>query len=159
MEEEKISPKTVSGLRLKWEFFAGKDITATPAIADGVLYFPSWNGNLYAVEAESGSLVWMKNLTELTGINGIRFIANVNVTVSRSTPTVAGRLLIVGLYGPAVVIAVERATGSLVWSTRLDKHVTGLVTMSGTAYARFGLWTSLYLYGYMINHTLWAAMG
>lgn len=87
MEEEKISPKTVSGLRLKWEFFAGKDITATPAIADGVLYFPSWNGNLYAVEAESGCLVWMKNLTELTGINGIRFIANVNVTVSRSTPT------------------------------------------------------------------------
>ncbi|XXG65087.1 hypothetical protein AAC387_Pa05g2880 [Persea americana] len=135
-EEEKISPVTVSQLQLKWKFVAGKDITATPAIYDGILYFPSWNGNLYAVDAESGSLVWKKNLGELTGLNATGLVANVNWTVSRSTPTVVGPILIVGIYGPAVVIAVDRATGNLVWSTRLDSHAAAVITMSGIVFGR-----------------------
>ena len=47
-KETKISPTTVSKLRLKWKFFAGDDISATPAIFNGTLYFPSYNGNIYA---------------------------------------------------------------------------------------------------------------
>ncbi|KAK9090675.1 hypothetical protein Sjap_023852 [Stephania japonica] len=132
--EVKISPKTVSKLQLKWKFFAGKDITATPAIFDGVLYFPSWNGNVYAVRAKDGSLVWEKNLSELTGLNATGLIANTNSTVARATPTIAGDLLIVGIYGPAVVIAMERANGKLVWLTKVDDHPLALITMSGTAY-------------------------
>ena len=130
--ETKISPETVSKLSLKWEFYAGQDITATPAIFNGTLYFPSWNGYLYAVKAADGSLVWKQNLQTLTGLNGTGLIVNVNWTVSRSTPTMADDMLIVGIYGPAVVIAVEQATGRLVWSTRLDSNPTGIVTMSGT---------------------------
>ncbi|XP_034706305.1 polyvinylalcohol dehydrogenase-like [Vitis riparia] len=130
--ETKISPETVSKLSLKWEFYAGQDITATPAIFNGTLYFPSWNGYLYAVKATDGSLVWKQNLQTLTGLNGTGLIVNVNWTVSRSTPTMADDMLIVGIYGPAVVIAVEQATGRLVWSTRLDSNPTGIVTMSGT---------------------------
>jgi len=34
--------------------------------------------------------------------------------VSRSTPTVVGDLLIVGIYGPAVVIGLKRTSGELV---------------------------------------------
>ncbi|KAF8399434.1 hypothetical protein HHK36_015299 [Tetracentron sinense] len=132
--ETKISPATVSNLRLKWEFFAGRDITATPAIFDGTLYFPSWNGYIYAVKAVDGSLVWKKNLEKLTGLKGTGLFLNVNVTVSRSTPTVADALLIIGIFGPAVVIAVKRKTGKLVWSTLLDNHNRSIVTMSGTAY-------------------------
>ena len=56
-KESKISPKTAPNLRLKWKFYAGRDITATPAIYDGTLYFPSWNGNIYAVKEADGSLV------------------------------------------------------------------------------------------------------
>ncbi|XP_059670677.1 uncharacterized protein LOC132316180 [Cornus florida] len=130
--ETKISPSTVSKLRLKWTFYAGKDITATPAIFNGILYFPSWNGYLYAVKAVDGSLVWKQNLQNLTGFSAPTFIANVTTTVSRSTPTVAGDLLIIGIYGPAAVIAVKRETGELVWSTRLDSHPVGTITMSGT---------------------------
>ncbi|XP_062152132.1 uncharacterized protein LOC133860568, partial [Alnus glutinosa] len=132
--ETQISPATVSKLQLKWKFYAGKDITATPAIFNGTLYFPSWNGYIYAVETSDGSLVWKKNLQELTGLNATGIVPNVNWTVSRSTPTVAGDLLIIGIYGPAVVIAVKRSTGELVWSTQLDGHVSGVITMSGTYY-------------------------
>ncbi|GMN42349.1 hypothetical protein TIFTF001_011563 [Ficus carica] len=89
-KETKISPETASKLRLKWKFYAGKDITATPAIFKGTLYFPSWNGYLYAVSASEGSLVWKVNLQNLTGLKPTGFVVNVNWTVSRATPTVAG---------------------------------------------------------------------
>lgn len=134
--ETKISLETVSKLRFKWEFNAGKDITVTPSIYDGTLYFPSWNGHLYALKASDGSVVWEHNLGILTGLNWTGFITP-NWIVSRSTPTIAGdndELLIVGIYGPAVLIALERSTGKLVWSVRLDSHAAGAITMSPTYY-------------------------
>lgn len=132
-EESKISLESVGNLSLKWKFYAGKDITATPAIFDGTVYFPSWNGNIYAVRASDGSLVWKQNLQMLTGLNATGYVPSVNWTVARATPTIAGDdLLIVGIYGPAVVIAVKRSTGELVWQTRLDSHDSSVVTMSGT---------------------------
>ncbi|CAN6574815.1 unnamed protein product [Malus baccata var. baccata] len=131
--ETKINRRTVSKLSLNWEFYTGDDISATPSIYDGTLYFPSWNGEIYAVQASNGSLVWKKNLHELTGLNATGF-SRVNWTVARSTPTVVDDqdLLIVGIYGPAVVIALERSTGNLIWSTLLDTHAAGVITMSGT---------------------------
>jgi outer membrane protein assembly factor BamB len=135
-KETKISPTTVSKLSLKWKFYAGDDITATPAIFNGNLYFPSWNGYIYAIKESDGSLIWKKNLHNLTGINATGFVPTINYIVSRSTPTIVVNhdLLIVGIYGPAVVIAVKRSTGELVWSTLLDSHAAGLITMSGTYY-------------------------
>ncbi|KAL2330009.1 hypothetical protein Fmac_017590 [Flemingia macrophylla] len=133
-KEYKISPQTAPNLRLKWKFYAGKDITATPAIYNGILYFLSWNGNVYAVKEADGSLVWKQNLGNLTGLNATGIVQNVNSTVSRSTPTIAGDFLIVGIYGPAVVIGLKRTSGDLVWKTTLDYHPAALITMSGTYY-------------------------
>ena len=133
-KETKINPTTASKLRLKWEFYAGNDIGATPAIFDGVLYFPSWNGNLYAVRASDGSLVWKKDLQTLTGLRPSGFALNVNRTAARATPTIAGDLLIVGIYGPPVLFTVRQSTGDLVWSTRLTNNIAGVITMSGTYY-------------------------
>ncbi|PKI36857.1 hypothetical protein CRG98_042806 [Punica granatum] len=130
--DPKISPRTVSNLRLRWKFFTGSDVSATPALANGVVYFPSWNGILYAINAFTGDLCWKQNLTELTGLqgSGVPF----NFTFSRSTPTIAGNLLIVPISGPAVVIAVTRLSGSLVWLTKLDSRPLARITMSGTVY-------------------------
>ncbi|KAK3223105.1 hypothetical protein Dsin_010130 [Dipteronia sinensis] len=105
-----------------------------PCTSNGVVYFPSWNGYLYAVNAINGALIWKQNLSDLTGLKGTGIVANVNVTVSRSTPTVDDNLLIVGIYGPAVVIAVNRLNGRLVWSRQLDPRPRALITMSGTIY-------------------------
>lgn len=122
---------------MKWKFFAGQDITATPTIYDGVIYFPSWNGNVYAIKEDDGSLVWEKNLKELTGLNATVFIFNANGTVSRVSPSVAGDLLILGIYGPAVVVGLNRTNGELVWLTKLESHYRSFVTMSGTFYNGF----------------------
>ncbi|KAJ7540987.1 hypothetical protein O6H91_10G039700 [Diphasiastrum complanatum] len=121
--EHKITTKTVSMLQKRWAFDAGFSVSATPAIADGYVYCPSWNGNLFAVNATTGSLVWLKNLSTLTGIP---------LALSRSTPSITRKLLLVGLRGPAMVIAVRRSDGKLMWKTLLDKHPEGIITMSGT---------------------------
>jgi outer membrane protein assembly factor BamB len=121
---------------LKWKFNAGKDITSTPSIFNGTIYFPSWNGYIFAVKEFDGSLVWKKNLTKLTGLKATGFVANANWTVARATPTIAydEDLVIVGIYGPAVVVALNRSNGELIWQTRLDGNDAGVVTMSGTYY-------------------------
>ncbi|KAL6350462.1 hypothetical protein AAG906_019109 [Vitis piasezkii] len=126
IEEPLINPLLISKLRLKWKFFTGDDTTATPAVAHGVVYFPSWNGYLYAVNAFSGALVWRQHLGELTGLSPAGVV--VNVTVSRTTPVIAGHLLIIGIYGPAVVVAINRFSGALVWSTVLDTRPRSQIT-------------------------------
>ncbi|KAK4417683.1 hypothetical protein Salat_2181000 [Sesamum alatum] len=134
--ETRISPSTASRLSLKWKFYAGNDITATPAIFGGILYFPSWNGYIYAVKAADGSLVWKQNLQALTGLNSTISITNDTTIVCRATPTVADDKLIIAIYGPAYVIAVKRATGELLWKRQLDKHPAAVITMSGTYYMK-----------------------
>ncbi|KAM0058795.1 putative alcohol dehydrogenase (cytochrome c) [Helianthus debilis subsp. tardiflorus] len=129
-----INPSTVRNLRLRWKFFTGRDISATPAVAGGIVYFPSWNGNMYAVNAFTGDLIWQQNIGQLTGLPGTG--VSVNVSVSRTTPVVTRNLLIVGIYGPAIVIAVDRISGRLVWLTTIDPRPLALITASGTVYSR-----------------------
>ncbi|KAK6155114.1 hypothetical protein DH2020_009362 [Rehmannia glutinosa] len=112
----------------------GKDISTTPAIFGGVVYFPSWNGYIYAVKVSDGSLVWKKNLRNLTGLNLTVPVPNVTETVSRATPTIADDKLIVTVYGPAYVVAMELGTGELIWMRQLDSHPAAAITMSGTYY-------------------------
>lgn len=137
-QETRISPTTASSLRLKWRFYTGGDVSATPAVYDGTVYFPSWNGYIYAVKAVTGALVWKKDLKMLTGHNETISVLLTNSTslISRTTPTVADNMLIIPTYGPAYVVAVNRATGQLIWKTQLDRHPAAVVTMSGTYHRR-----------------------
>lgn len=138
-DETTISPSTLSNLRLKLESYAGIDraTTVIPAIFNGTLYYPSWDGYLYAVKVYDGSVIWKKNLEELLcGLKSdtLRHVLNTNRTISLATPTVVGDILIVGTYGPAFVFAVDRGTGDLIWSTQLDSHPASVISMSGTYY-------------------------
>ena len=125
-----ITGENVKDLTLAWRFPTGFDVSATPAISDGAIYFPGWNGMLYSLKEKTGAVRWIANLTHLMG-------ADVQVpAVSRTTPVVAsGSLLLVGIYGPPLVLALDRRDGTLVWrSQRLDHTLHAVITMSGTAY-------------------------
>ncbi|XP_074287769.1 uncharacterized protein LOC141612920 [Silene latifolia] len=134
-KETKISPKIAPNLQLKWKYETQGFISGTPSIYKGTIYFSSIDGNIYAIKENDGSLVWKQNLHELTGFNATGIILNGTLVVSRGTPSIAaGHLLIVGMYGPAVVLGLKRDSGKLVWMTRLDSHPYSLITMSGTYY-------------------------
>ncbi|KAL3697154.1 hypothetical protein R1sor_011230 [Riccia sorocarpa] len=129
--EKRISISTVQKLNEKWTFTADSDVTATPSISDGMVYFPDWSGSLYAIKQKTGELVWKKNLTALAAAS----LGSGNRTlVSRSAPTIAGNRLLVSIYGPCAVIAVSRSKGEFLWSKLLDPHPYGIATMSGTEY-------------------------
>ena len=126
--EQQISPANASQLDVKWVFDTGGDVSATPTVSDGTVYFPDWAGNLYAVHADTGTLVWQRQISEYDGS------AN---SISRVSPVVDGDQLIIGTnvrqsvaHDGAHVIAVDRATGAFRWMTQVDSHVAAVITGS-----------------------------
>ena len=86
-------------LSLKWAFATGGAIVSSPAVAGGVVYFGSHDGNLYAADAASGKLRW-------------KFDAHGQVN---SSPAVAdGVVYAVSLDGS--LYAVDAITGKQRWS-------------------------------------------
>jgi polyvinyl alcohol dehydrogenase (cytochrome) len=130
--EHQISPVNVSRLAPAWTLTASGDVTATPAVAGGVVYVPDMGGSLWAVNARTGTVMWTHTVAGYTGISG---------DVSRTTPAVYGGELITGdgwisnsVTGGAHVFAVNRLTGKLLWDTRVDSFDGSTITSSPVVY-------------------------
>jgi hypothetical protein len=65
--EHSISPANVNGLTPKWVFTTGGDVSATPTVDGDAVYFPDWGGNLFAVEKNSGRLIWPHKISDYDG--------------------------------------------------------------------------------------------
>lgn len=136
--ETTISAANVAGLTVKWSLTTNGDVFDTPAVAHGVAYLTDSgstaapSGTLWAVDARTGHVRWSRPISSYTGIPG---------DTSRSTPTVAGGLLVLGDVPPqslagtgAWLFAVHAATGVLAWKTRLDANPAAVVTSSPVVY-------------------------
>src|SRR5258705_5542846 len=127
-DEEEIDPSNVGSLAPKWMFSTGGDVSATPTVAGNAVYFPDWAGNLYAVQAHSGRLLWSHQIAEYNGRPG---------SVCRVSPAIYEDELIIGdnvssaapLNG-AHGSAVCRHTGTLRWITPVDAHPAAIITGS-----------------------------
>src|SRR6266852_5837234 len=126
--EHSISPANVKGLSPKWVFTTGGDVSATPTVDGDAVYFPDWGGNLFAVEKNSGRLIWSHKISDYDGVTG---------AISRVSPAVDGDQLIIGdilsskeAHDGANVIAVDRETGTLRWMTQVDTHPAAIITGS-----------------------------
>src|SRR5262250_1899153 len=56
--ERSITPANVSKLKPKWVFETGGDVSSQPIVVDHVVYFGSWDGKEYAVDATTGKKIW-----------------------------------------------------------------------------------------------------
>lgn len=56
--ESPINPDTVARLVPAWYVDTAKPVTATPAVVDGVVYVGSWEGIMYALDADTGEVEW-----------------------------------------------------------------------------------------------------
>src|SRR4029077_5233686 len=126
--EHSITPANVKGLTTKWVFTTGGDVSATPTVDGDAVYFPDWGGNLFAVDKNSGSLIWSHKISEYDGVDG---------AISRVSPAVAGDQVIIGdilssnqVHNGANVIAIDRKTGSLRWITQVETHPAAVITGS-----------------------------
>jgi polyvinyl alcohol dehydrogenase (cytochrome) len=129
--ERLISAGNASGLTPKWTITTAGDVTATPTMVNNVLYFPDMGGMLWAVTS-TGSVVWSHPVSTYTGIPG---------DVSRDSPAIDGNELISGdgwdankINAGAHVFAVNRTTGTGLWSVSVDSSPYSIITGSPTVY-------------------------
>src|SRR5512139_2577271 len=120
--EHTLSVSNISSLTTKWTFTTGGDVSATPAVDVDTVYFPDWAGNLYAVDKLTGVQKWKVSIAAASGVPFDK---------TRATPAVTDNLVIVGTQGSifapgggpgAKMLAFNKFTGALVWSTQLDNH-------------------------------------
>ena len=65
LASDPITPQTVSRLTVKWKFTASGDVSATPAVVAGQVYFGDWGGTFYRLDAASGQVVWSLSVADL----------------------------------------------------------------------------------------------
>lgn len=130
--ETAINSANVGSLTVKWSFTTGASVSATPTVAGGDVYFPDWAGNLYALDANTGKLIWQTQISSYTGIPN---------DVSRTSPAVFNNELIFGddlsESGPhngARLLAVDRTSGNLIWMTQIDTHPAAIITGAAAVY-------------------------
>jgi len=120
--ETTISAKNAKLLRPNWSLTTGGDVTARAAVVNGVAYFPDWAGNLYAVNANNGKLIWSHQLSDYEWAPGKKLAAG---TVSRTSPAVANGVVYIGTQwfpsGPTGwLLAIDAKTGNLKWMVQPD---------------------------------------
>jgi polyvinyl alcohol dehydrogenase (cytochrome) len=127
--EHDIGPRNVSRLAPAWSLTTTGNVSVTPTVAGGTVYFPDTGGTLWAVAADTGQVRWSHPVSAYTGIAG---------DGSRTSPAVYGDELVLGDHSRAgtgaSVIAVDRRTGQLRWRTLVDPHVAAVITGAAVVY-------------------------
>jgi outer membrane protein assembly factor BamB len=152
-----INEGTVGQLTVKWVYQTAPDtgtesatvasVSSTPAVEGRYLYFNDMTGFLTKLDRFTGKPVWRKNYVNDLSAPG--FV----VKSSRNTPYIKGDLLIVGsnmglvdrlcrMTGGtpsalgcasgdgAIVLAINKNTGQVVWRSKAETHPSGKVTGS-----------------------------
>jgi outer membrane protein assembly factor BamB len=112
------SLSTVNG-NIRWKTELGGPVKAAPAFRDGVLYVGDYGGDMNAVQASSGKLVWQSGSLG-TGVSGGEFY---------STPAVAFGRVYAG-NNDGRVYSYDQRDGALAWT-----HSTGGYVYSGPTVA------------------------
>ncbi len=132
--EHTLGVDNVADLGVKWSFVTDGDVSATPAVDGTTVYVPDWAGNLYAVDKVTGEQLWKVSIAAASGVPGDK---------ARATPALVGNKVIIGTQGSiltpaggigAKVLAFDKNTGALLWSTEADSHPAAVITQSATVH-------------------------
>jgi polyvinyl alcohol dehydrogenase (cytochrome) len=110
--ETGIGPTQAATLAPAWSFSVadGGSVTGTPVVADGCVFTGSDGGTVYAVNADTGDLVWAQKLPVAGGVNS-------SLTVD------GGRVYGLESHGGGPeAFALDQATGAVLWHTQLDNQ-------------------------------------
>src|SRR5215510_7389632 len=114
--EQNIGRRNVDRLLPKWTATTTGDVSGTPAVADGAVYFGDFGGTLWKLDAQTGAVIWSHQVSDYTGIAA---------DLARTSPSLAGDTLVVGdLKGP-FMLGVDASTGALIWKTQVHPDLHG----------------------------------
>jgi len=116
------APGVANFSKVKWKFHTGGMVIGSPAVVQGVIYVGSTDGNLYAIDSESGKLKW-------------KFQAKSRVP---SSPAVANGTVYFAAYN-GTFYALDASTGALKWKFQTGgerrfagKHLHGVQPVAET---------------------------
>ena len=123
-----LAADQVPRLKLKWSFgFPGvSSARSQPAIVSGRLFVGSESGDLFALDAKTGCTYWVFHAKA-----GIRTAISVGLYTSARGDAVA----VYFADGSATAYAVDAATGTEIWSRKVDDHPYAKATGSPTLHA------------------------
>jgi polyvinyl alcohol dehydrogenase (cytochrome) len=119
--EHTIGPSNVNQLRVKWIATTTGDVSATPAVVNGAVYFGDFGGTLWKLDAATGAVIWSHQVSDYTGIAG---------DIARTSPSVAGNTLVVGDLKHPDMLGINADTGELRWITQVHPDPKGIMTGS-----------------------------
>src|SRR5581483_7777593 len=121
--EHAIGPRNAQRLATKWVASTTGDVSATPAVVNGAVYFGDFGGTFWKLNADTGDVVWSHSVADYTGIPG---------DVARTSPTVFKDLVVIGDLKAPKLLGIETATGALRWMTDVHPDPHGIMTGSPT---------------------------
>jgi polyvinyl alcohol dehydrogenase (cytochrome) len=119
--EHTIGPSNVNQLQVKWIATTTGDVSATPAVVNGAVYFGDFGGTLWKLDAATGQVIWSHQVSDYTGIAG---------DIARTSPSVAGNTLVVGDLKHPDMLGIDADTGELRWITQVHPDPKGIMTGS-----------------------------
>jgi outer membrane protein assembly factor BamB/plastocyanin len=123
LEEKTMNTGNVSGLGVAWQTATpdGGVIHSTPVVVDGCVFTGTDLGTVFALNADTGKVVWKRAVGESEGSNTFEGAGIVG------SPAVVNGLLYVGATTPkgSVLSALDQATGKVVWKRVVDKDEGG----------------------------------
>ena len=144
---------------LMWSYTTGGIVYASPIVADGFVFIPSYDGKLYALDEYTGSLIWSfatgSNIVATPAVgNGIVYLSSKDFTVYAldensgsmlwrisnvapvvSSPVLAdGKLFYGTLYSPsagrAEFLALNPQDGTVFWRQTISDYIEGSAAVS-----------------------------
>jgi len=147
--EHTLTRANVHTLAAKWVFTTNNYVSATPTVYKDSVYFPDADGNLYAVNKDTGKLIWTNTITDYDGAKGATSrvspavdtvndqlvigdnpdAADGGIRFNRINPANrANRVQLPSNVLGANVIAVDLSTGVLKWITKVDQVTASEIT-------------------------------
>jgi outer membrane protein assembly factor BamB len=135
--ETLLTPATVPHLKLHWKLHARGSIFAQPVVANGLVYWGSWDGYEHATSIATGRDIWATYLGQTANIPCEGVVVGVSSTATVAFAPVHGRrtLLVFVGGGDAAFYALNAQTGAVVWRTSLGAPPTTYLWSSPAYYA------------------------
>jgi polyvinyl alcohol dehydrogenase (cytochrome) len=119
--ERQIAVANVARLAPKWVATTTGDVSGTPAVVNGAVYFGDFGGTLWKLDAATGAVIWSHVVSDYTGIAG---------DYARTSPSLDGDTLIVGDIKAPDLLGIDATTGALRWITAVHPDPKGVMTGS-----------------------------
>jgi polyvinyl alcohol dehydrogenase (cytochrome) len=110
--EKQLTPGSVGRLKVKWIFETGGDVSSQPTVVNGVIYFGSWDGKEYAVDAKTGKKLWEFDTGGYPSRSGAAYAD--------------GALYFADAGGR--MYALDAKSGQKLWQVKVDPHPMNICT-------------------------------